>query len=419
MAFLVKFKFVLVIGILLGGLFFVILNIFTRKNFTNRTQRIGIAGRYTADKLPEEILNMIGDGLTQVDEAGNVIPNLAESWETPDKGKTWIFHLKKGLFWQDKKPVTSADINYQFSDLVTEKPDESTIIYKLTDSYSAFPAVVSRPIFKKGLLGTGDWMVDKIKLSRNFVSEIALKNSGKIIFKFYPSEDQLKIAFKLGEVDEIRGLIDPAPFHTWPKVKLEKKVDRGKLVGIFLNTEKPLLSDKTFRQSLAYAINKDSLSQERAISPISINSWAYNPQVKPYNYDPQKAKNGIKDNPEITLLASPALIATAEKVAEDWKQIGIKTTVQFPSTIPDDYQALLVIFDIPEDPDQYSIWHSTQKATNITKYANPRIDKLLEDGRIETNLEERRKIYLDFQRFLLEDSPAIFLYYPTTYTIKR
>jgi peptide/nickel transport system substrate-binding protein len=79
----------------------------------------------------------------------------------------------------------------------------------------------------------------------------------------------------------------------------------------------------------------------------------------------------------------------------------------------------LAILDTPDDPDQYSIWHSTQEATNITHYENPRIDKLLEDGRSEIDLASRRRIYLDFQRFLVEDSPAAFLYYPATYTVSR
>ena len=74
--------------------------------------------------------------------------------------------------------------------------------------------------------------------------------------------------------------------------------------------------------------------------------------------------------------------------------------------------------DIPKDPDQYVLWHSTQP-TNISKYKNPRIDKLLEDGRVELNQETRKKIYLDFQRFLVEDSPAIFLYHPSFFTVLK
>ena len=53
--------------------------------------------------------------------------------------------------------------------------------------------------------------------------------------------------------------------------------------------------------------------------------------------------------------------------------------------------------DIPKDPDQYSLWHSTQTSTNISHLKNARIDKLLEDGRTELDQEIRKKIYLDFR----------------------
>ena len=422
LAFLQRFKTIIIAGILGGVAIFFLSNLLISAFGHIGSRKIGIVGRYTVDKLPIEILNMIGNGLTQIDEKGDVSPNLASSWETPDKGITWIFHLKEGVLWQDEKEVKSADINYQFSDLQTEKPDAQTLVYKLSDPYSAFPAVVARPIFKKGLLGTGDWLVKKVALSSaNFVQQLTLERGKgeKIIYKFYPSEERAKLAFKLGEVGELKGLIDAKPFDSWKKVKIEKQPDKGKFVAIFFKTENDSVSDKVFRQALAYAIDKDSLEQTRAISPISENSWAYNPQVKPYNYDAKKAREQIEGEFEVTLTTSPILLSVAEKIAKNWQDAGVKTNIQAFSTLPDDYQALLVIFDIPEDPDQYSIWHSTQTATNITKYSNPRIDKLLEDGRTEVNLEERRKIYLDFQRFLVEDSPAIFLYYPTIYTIKR
>lgn len=417
--FFARFRAIIIAGILLGVAFFFLFNLIIPVIGTGKKERIGIIGRYTVDKLPIEILNMVGDGLTKIDEKGDVSPNLASSWETPDKGKTWIFHLKDGLTWQDKKKLSSADINYQFSDLQTEKADDKTLVYKLNDSYSAFPAVVARPVFKKGLLGTGEWIVAKIKLSGSFVRELTLKGERKIVFKFYPSEERVKLAFKLGEVDEVRSLLDPTPLNTWTKAKIEKTVDKGKYVGIFFNTQNGAVSDKSFRQALSYAIDKDSLSENRTLGPISMDSWAYNPQVKPYNFDQKKAKNEIEGAPEITLTVSPVLLSVGEKIAKNWEEVGVKTNIVSLSTLPDDYQALLVIFDIPEDPDQYTVWHSTQTATNISKYSNPRIDKLLEDGRTEVNLEERRKIYFDFQRFLVEDSPAIFLYYPTIYTIKR
>jgi peptide/nickel transport system substrate-binding protein len=420
-AFFVKFRAIIIIGTVAGvGIFFLLGLFFS--NFSGRSvRRIGIVGRYSAEKLPNEILNMVGDGLTQIDEKGDVAPNLSSSWETPDKGKTWIFKLDPNKTWQDNKKLTSADINYQFQDLDTEKPDNSTLVYKLKDAYSAFPSVVSKPIFKKGLLGTDSWEVKKISIFGNYVQQITLENNKreKIIYKFYPTEERLKLAFKLGEVHELKGLLDPKPLDSWKRLQITSISDKGKYVAVFFNTQNSAVSDKTFRQSLAYAIDKDALGGERALSPISADSWSYNPQVKPYTFDLEKAKTDIKSGTEITLTTSPLLLPIAEKISKNWQEAGVKVNIEVQTSVPSDFQALLAIFDAPEDPDQYSVWHSTQTSTNVTKYSNPRIDKLLEDGRTEINLEERKKIYLDFQRFLVEDSPAIFLYYPTTYTITR
>ena len=121
----------------------------------------------------------------------------------------------------------------------------------------------------------------------------------------------------------------------------------------------------------------------------------------------------------INIATIPVLLGQAEKIAANWRDLGIAVNVQVVSSVPDSFDTFLAVLDIPQDPDQYSLWHSSQDVTNISNYKNPRIDKLLEDGRTVTNLSERKKIYLDFQRFLIEDSPAAFLYHPISYTIVR
>jgi peptide/nickel transport system substrate-binding protein len=429
LAFFSRFKALIVIGIGLGIVIFLILNIILPKFGGWEVRRIGLSGRYNTNTLPNNILGMIGNGLTALDENNNVIPNMAESWSTPDKGKTWTFKLKEGLIWQDGRVVISKDINYQFSDAVVTHPDNQTITFTLLNPYSAFPSVVAKPIFKLGLLGTGDWEVKNLSLvGDDFVDQITLENIKKqrIIYKFFPTEARLKLAFELGEVDEISDLFDPSPLSSWPKVKIAKNTDKGEYVALFFNMNDKAVGDKNLRQALAYATDKNKLGEKRTISPISENSWAYNPQVKQYAYDREKAKSIInalsaeqKKNLNITLTTSPLLLPQAELIQKDWEAVGIKTTLQITSNVPTDYQALLAIFDVPDDPDQYSVWHSTQTQTNITHYSNPRIDKLLEDGRTTLDTETRKQIYLDFQRFLVEDSPAIFLYYPTTYTVGR
>ena len=216
------------------------------------------------------------------------------------------------------------------------------------------------------------------------------------------------------------------PFQEWNTLKIDNLIKEDKVVVLFFNTQDKWLSEKSLRQALAYAIDKNKLSENRAISSINPNSWAYNPQAKKYSFNPQNSKDLIDKLPKelkkdlsINLVSSPNLIELSETISKYWTEVGIKTQVQVSSIIPNEFQAYLTILDIPNDPDQYPLWHSTQTSTNISNYSSPRIDKLLEDGRSAIKNDERKKIYLDFQRFLVEDTPAVFLYHPTFYTIEK
>lgn len=427
-AFLQRFKVIILIAIVFGiFFFFIVRSLFSVNNTPSQT--IGVSGKFTVNTLPVSILYQISSGLTKVNPDGSIAPDIAQSWETPDKGKTWIFKINNSIKWQDGKNVKANDINFAFSDVSVSYPDDSTIIFKLQNSYSAFPYVVSKPIFKKGLLGVGDWKVKNISLSANFVEKIDLTNSNKdkITYRFFPTEERTKLAFKLGQVQKIVDINDKSDFDNWKKIKIDEKINTGEYVGVFFNTQDKVLTEKTIRQALSYAIDKSMYDANRAIGPIASTSWAYNSQVKTYAYDKEKAKGIIdqykKDAKinelQINLLTYPVLLSTAEKVAKDWEDIGIKVNLQSVTTEPGDFQALLAIFDTPDDPDQYSMWHSTQTETNITHYQNSRIDKLLEDGRSEIDMNTRLRIYLDFQRFLVEDAPVAFLYYPKSYSISR
>lgn len=424
-AFISRFKGLIILGVVFGVFFFFFFRYIGPIFWGRNVERIGVTGRYRTEDIPEEILSHVTSGLTKISDDGVVEPSLAESWETPDKGKTWVFHLKEGITWQDGQKVTSETINYQFSDVEIEKPDEKTIIFRLQEPFSPFPSVVSKPVFKKGLLGTGDWEVTKASLTGTYVQSLVLQNKkrDRKIYKFYPTEERTKLAYKLGQVDVVMDIFNSEGISTWNVSETQREVRNDRVVTIFFNTNDQLLSEKPLRQALNYAIDKKEFDGERAISPISPNSWAYNPQVKTYAYDPERARDLLGDvgteEIEIKLVSSPVLLPVAEKIANEWEAIGVKTVVQVSSVIPNEFQVYLAILDVPKDPDQYSIWHSTQGATNISHFQNPRIDKLLEDGRIELDLEERRNIYLDFQRFLVEELPAAFLYHPYTYRIVR
>lgn len=413
-----KHRRLLLLGFFAGILSFLVIPKITNKLFPKNIKRIGFVGRYAYDKLPLEIQEMIGEGLTQ----------LAESWEINKEGKEYIFTLKNNLYWQDGKPVKAQDINYNFSDVTSSVLDEKRIKFELKEPFSPFLSVVSQPVLKKGLIGTGEYKVAKIKRNGQVVEQVSLlpKKDGskpKIVFKFYPTEEAVRTAFKLGEIDIIQEITQPEELQSWQRVKITPKVKYNRFVAVFFNTREPILAEKSTRQALAYAIQKRWLP--RALTPINPLSWAYNPNVKPYNFDLENAKKLLEKSKEsgnslkeIELSTIPSLLEVAENIKNDWENLGILCKIKVINNLGESFQAILATQEIPRDPDQYIFWHSTQEL-NITKYKNPKIDKLLEEGRKTFNQEKRKEIYQDFQKSLVEEVPAVFLFHPTLYTVSR
>ncbi len=427
-AFILRFKYVLLVSIIVGiGMFFVGKFVLARLSPSN-VQYVAIVGRYHVDELPSDVLNMIGQGLTKVDETGMPQPSLADSWKSPDNGKTWIFTLKQGLKWHDGTPVTSNSIQYTIDNVVVEHPDDKTVVFKLQSAYAPFPLVVSHATFSHGLIGTGEWKVTNISVKSTYVDELQLINIDGIrkYLRFYPSEDSAKVGYELGHVDSIQNLLEVTPFNSWSTATVVPHKNANLYVAVFFNERSTVFKEnKALRQALSYSIDKSMWSDSRALGPIPSDSWAFNSQIKPYDFDIQRARDLLEpvlpkgQTLNIQLTTAPTLLPVAEQIAKNWQDVGIHTTVQAASTLPDDYDAYLTLYEVSLDPDQYLTWHSTQEATNVTHYANQRIDKLLESGRLEMDLEKRKKTYLDFQRFLLEDAPAAFLYHPTSFDIVR
>lgn len=385
----------------------------------------GLIGTYQSHDLPAEVTRLLSKSLVEFDEEGRVVPGLASGWETNHDATVFKFRLHDNLYWSDGSTIKSSDIDFHIPEVEITYPDEQSIQFKLKEPYSPFPSLLTKPILKKEtLIGTGPYKVKNVEKSRIFITKISLSSSQvdlpPLIIRFYPSEKTALIGFNLGEVQSLLG-VSSQEFKDNPVVNVKYKDDYSKMVAILYNTKDVLLSNRSVRQALSYITPQleEEVPARNSLPPFS---WAYSNELKNYLSNPKEAKAAMDRakssvNPEslkgeLILTSTPQLEETGKKVISAWRELGLDAKLRVESGIPQNFQALLIIQSIPADPDQYALWHSTQDRTNITKYSSARADKDLEDGRKMIKEEDRKNRYLDFQKVLLEDAPATFLYFP-------
>ncbi|MFP5355607.1 MAG: ABC transporter substrate-binding protein [Gemmatimonadota bacterium] len=116
---------------------------------------------------------------------------------------------------------------------------------------------------------------------------------------------------------------------------------------------------------------------------------------------------------------NPTREQSALSVQQDLGKLGIDVTIrtmEFAALVrdrilPGNFDATLIWWTTPPDPDQYAFYHSGQDNNNV-KWSNPRADSLLALGRTTLDTAQRRAIYHAFQRVEMEDPPVLVLFYP-------
>ncbi len=220
-------------------------------------------------------------------------------------------------------------------------------------------------------------------------------------------------------------------------------------VYIGYNLLNDLFKSKNVRKALSYAINKDEIITgikrglaKKITGPFIPGSWAYDENTESYDYNPEKAKEFLykegwklkedgylyKDGKkfEFILLTNQGNkereeIATI--VQQQLNKIGIKVNIRILawSTLITEFidkkkfDAIVLGWNITQDPDCYDIWHSSKTKEgefNFISYKNSRVDKLTEQGRTTFDFEKRKKIYREIHRIIADDAPYTFLYSP-------
>jgi len=425
-----KYTFPLIIGFLLGlvGMigFNQVTSRFSYRPFTP-ILRVGLVGDGTPSTLPAGIQELISAGLSRLGPDSLPLPSLATKWEATDSGRTFVFTIADNARWHNGEAVKARDINYNISDVTFTVISPYALRATLKEPFAPFLSLVAKPILQTGLKGFGPYRVKNVRLKGEVVQYLYLESVGDLSaldreYRFYRTEAAAVTGFQLGDIDVLEDISSPNTFEGWKNASISAQPHYNRVVALYFNTKDPALGEKGFRQALGFAI--PDLGNERAYSPINKTSWAYTDTVKKYDFDMNQAKKLMtnakvaSESASLTITTFSQYIDIAQKIATSWTNLGVPTNVQVVNQIGQ-FQVLLSAQAIPPDPDQYPLWHSTQSSTNLTGYVNVKVDKLLEDGRKELDPSARKKIYIDFAKRLIEDAPAIFLYYPTTYTVTR
>ena len=445
-----------------------------------------------SDKPSHDIAGLVYNGLVKYDKNMNIIGDLAESWNISADGLVITFHLRKNVLWHDGRPFTAADVLYTYQitvnpktptayagDFLKVKKAEALDKYTFRVTYDKpfAPALISwgSAILPRHLLAGTD--ITKSRLSRNPIGTGPYKfkewvAGQKIVLVFNPYyfegrpyidgyitriiPDTATMFLELRAQNLSTMDLTPLQYTRQTENNLfRKNFNKYRYLGfkytyLGYNLKNPLFTDKRVRQAISYAINKEEIISgvilglgKPATGPYKPETWAYNEKIKPYPYNPQKArellraagwtktnKDGIleKDgHPFVFELITNQGNETRQKCAEiiqrQLAEIGIKVKIrilEWAAFVNDfinkrRFEAVILGWTIPLDPDAYDVWHSSKTAPeelNFISYKNAEVDALLEKGRSTFNQKERKKYYDRFQEVLAEDQPYTFLYVP-------
>ncbi|MGB8644185.1 MAG: peptide ABC transporter substrate-binding protein [Anaerolineae bacterium] len=453
----------------------------------------------TADR---DLASLIFNGLTRVDETGAVKPDLARKWEMSPDGLVYTFTLRSDVQWSDGAPLSADDVLYtiqtiQSSDyagpsyiadlwrtVAITAVNPSAVRMQLSEPFAPFldfttiglvPAHSLKDIaagelpqaaFNRHPIGTGPFVLDDLSADHATLSPNPLYTGprtylGNLVFKFYPDAESLLAAFGRGEIE---GISQVSPDNiAQVRDNHALKLYNARLAAyslVFLNLDKPQFAQKEVRQALSYAIDRQSLIDnivnglgKPGYGPIVSNSWAYDPELKKYDYNPDKARalldaagwkdtngDGVRqkgnDQLAFTLMTNSeddSRVKIAQQLAQEWNAIGAKVdvkTVPAASLIQDnlrprDFDAVLfALGPLPADPDPYPLWNSSQTPTqsnagqNYGGWKNPTVDVILEEARRSNDQSHRVELYRQFQAIFSDQVPALILYYPVyTYAV--
>ncbi|WP_110926450.1 ABC transporter substrate-binding protein [Bacillus massiliglaciei] len=444
------------------------------------------AGGWVTMRITNQMFEpLIGEDLSKSsDEAAvpDLIPVLAESWDVSEDGKTYTFHLREGVKFHDGTDFNAEAVDFNIKRLTDEKfeyydntgagrtfrtwkffesseiIDDYTIAIHLSKPFSEFPRmlaqvnslqIVSPEAIKKdgndsmgeNPVGTGPFKFSDRKRGENIT---IVRNDDywgekakldKVIFRPLSDPASRVLAIQNDEVDIIAvppadsienlkeqgfEVVSGTPPHVW---------------YLTFNFDNEYMKNEKVRQAINYAINREGIASELlkdtvhpAYTMFSPGSSVFDPEQKWYKYDPEKAKelmkeagleNGFQTTLQTSVDGSGQLVPVdiAEWIQRDLKEIGIDLKLDTQEWITY-YSKYSDGMDSDVGMNQMSsgrtspyflsmVAHSEFVAPggfNSGKYVNKDLDALLDQASTSVNEEEANKTWKEAERLVMEDA---------------
>jgi peptide/nickel transport system substrate-binding protein len=446
------------------------------------------------------LTELIFNGLVGINEKQEIVPELAEKWERSSDGRTYTFTLRKDVTWHSRegeqpKPFTADDVvftykvmmhprtitplkvRYEFID-AAEKLDDYTVKFTLKRpilnalakfSFKIIPKhgptnsqyLTRDDAFVQNPIGTGPYILDRITAEREIVlvaNDHYFKGRPHVdtfVAKPFADQNIMTQALMFNAIDMI-VLVNPRDI---PEIQGDKRFilqPYNALSYSFFgyNTRNPLLADKRVRKAFTYAVNRQEMldsffnGQGTIISgPFAPGSWAYNLDIQPVPFDPQKAaglleqagftrgSDGFMQKDGKTLALS--LKVPIEKESEAVKRvvlafknylktIGVDIRVEFKEWqawkedvfLEHDFDVIFASWVFDDSADISSLFHSGEIGpwrNNFGGYSNPEVDGLINESKLTLDHEKRRTINRKLHAILAEENPYTFLWTLTNY----
>lgn len=413
------------------------------------------------------IVQQLFDSLVRFDPEGRPEPALAESWRWVDP-VTVEFKLREGVRFHNGEPFDAEAVRYSIEKFLDPKtafpgagllgsiagvtvvdPRTVRVVTKFPDGIlinrlaSLVPILPPKYIAERGSahfgrnpVGTGAFRFARWEPGKEIVLEANkdwwLKGFPKLAgltFKFLPVDKQVA-GLLAGEVDVVTELpgTDTTRVMRGGKATVVKK-ESFYTVGASVNISSGPMASRAVRRAVNHAIDKDDLirydllGNGKPLATLTMPGEAgHDPDLKPYEYDPEKARRllkmaGYPDGLRLSVVVKAQGERTMRIIAKHLEKVGIRLDIALTTdaTVIKDIQSRGWDFTFGGCPDPlaHSFFIQFIFLSSVSPYSihrNPAYDALLQAMSGALDATEQQKAGRALDRFIHEEALGVFTY---------